>query len=129
MDEFKELYENLSPNKLSIENVTQVRLYLQPSTSTFNRSVFQLFLLQLFHYFSLQLETKVEVLEQEVRQLEAALNRSELDKRNLSINYERDKKNLVKSHESLLANISALFKTAKKEIERKNNTIKELRQQ
>lgn len=75
------------------------------------------------------METKVELLEQEVKQLKTALNKSELDKRNLNINFEREKKNLLKNHESVLANISALFKTARKEIERKNDTIKELRQQ
>lgn len=71
------------------------------------------------------MKAKVEMLEQEVKQLETALKKSELDKINIVTNCERLRKNNV----DLLANLSALFMTAKKEMKRKDDMIKELNQQ
>lgn len=52
MDGFNELYSNLSPNKLSMENVARVKLLsnFQPTTRTFQSFIFH-FLVQFFNFF------------------------------------------------------------------------------
>ncbi|XKL63645.1 hypothetical protein PGB90_006009 [Kerria lacca] len=65
-----------------------------------------------------KLEQKIEILEKNIKKLEHALSCCE-----------RQNKDLSKTNEILLTNISSLYRTAKKETERKDNMIRDLRQE